>query len=206
MSVGKGDAILAGPDEPAKPVDFNRDILPILSDTCFACHGPDDGQRTANFRLDTEEGMFADRGGYRLVVPGSSAQSKLYQKITATDAAVRMPPASSSSSLTSAQIDLIKRWIDEGAPYAKHWSYVCDHREKCFAVWMAGGGIKPGISFGETDDYSYAVALDPVHVHDLQATILHCLGIDHTQLTYKFQGRHFRLTDIAGEVVNQIIV
>jgi len=85
-------------------------------------------------------------------------------------------------------------------------NYGRDHHEKCFTIWMAGGGIKPGISFGETDDYSYDIARDPVHVHDLQATILHCLGIDHTRLTYKFQGRHFRLTDIAGEVVKSVLI
>jgi hypothetical protein len=84
--------------------------------------------------------------------------------------------------------------------------YGRDHHGRCFTVWMAGGGIKPGIAFGESDDYSYNVTKDPVHVHDLQATILHCLGIDHTRLTYKFQGREFRLTDIAGNVVKPIVV
>jgi Protein of unknown function (DUF1501) len=73
-------------------------------------------------------------------------------------------------------------------------------------MWMAGGGIKPGISYGETDDYCYNVTKDPVHVHDLQATILRCLGIDHTKLTYKYQGRHFRLTDVSGELVRPILV
>ena len=72
-------------------------------------------------------------------------------------------------------------------------------------MWMAGGGIRPGISYGETDDFSYNVAKDPVHVHDFQATVLHCLGIDHTQLTFKFQGRHYRLTDIHGEVVKPLL-
>src|ERR1043165_6415495 len=72
--------------------------------------------------------------------------------------------------------------------------YGRDHHPRCFTVWLAGGGVKPGISIGETDDYSYNVAQDPVHVHDLNATILHTLGIDHTRLTFKYQGRHFRLT------------
>ncbi len=80
-----------------------------------------------------------------------------------------------------------------------------DHHGRCFTVWMAGGGIKPGISYGETDEFSFNVSHDPVHVHDLHATILHCLGIDHTRLTYKFQGRQFRLTDVAGEVVHKIL-
>jgi hypothetical protein len=73
-------------------------------------------------------------------------------------------------------------------------------------MWLAGGGIKPGMTYGETDDYCYNIVKEPVHVHDLQATILHCLGIDHTKLTFKYQGRHFRLTDVSGEVVKQILV
>jgi hypothetical protein len=83
--------------------------------------------------------------------------------------------------------------------------YGRDHHPRCFTVWLAGGGIRPGISMGETDDYCYNVTKDPVHVHDLQATILHCLGIDHTRLTYKFQGRNFRLTDVAGSVVKPLL-
>ncbi len=76
---------------------------------------------------------------------------------------------------------------------------------RCFTMWAAGGGIKPGISIGATDDYCYNIVEDPIHVHDLQATLLHCLGVDHTQLTYKFQGRHFRLTDVHGEVVKKML-
>jgi hypothetical protein len=83
--------------------------------------------------------------------------------------------------------------------------YGRDHHPRCFTVWMAGGGVAPGITLGETDDYGYNITKDPVHVHDLQATVLHCLGIDHTRLTYKFQGRHFRLTDIEGTVVKAIL-
>lgn len=83
--------------------------------------------------------------------------------------------------------------------------YGRDHHPRCFTMWMAGGGIKPGISYGETDDFCYNIARDPVHVHDLQATILHTLGIDHTKLTFKSQGRHFRLTDVHGKVVKPIL-
>ena len=72
-------------------------------------------------------------------------------------------------------------------------------------MWMAGGGVKGGQVIGETDDYCYNVVADPVHIHDLQATILHCLGVDHKRLTYKFQGRHFRLTDVAGEVAKKLL-
>jgi len=83
--------------------------------------------------------------------------------------------------------------------------YGRDHHGRCFTVWMAGGGVRPGLTWGETDDYGYNVVKDPVHVHDLQATILHCLGIDHKRLTYRFQGRDFRLTDVAGEVVKPLL-
>lgn len=80
-----------------------------------------------------------------------------------------------------------------------------DHHPHCFTIWMAGGGIKPGITYGATDELGYHVAQDKMHVHDLQATIFHCFGLDHTKLTYKFQGRDFRLTDVHGEVVHKIL-
>jgi hypothetical protein len=84
-------------------------------------------------------------------------------------------------------------------------NYGRDHHPRCFTMWMAGGGIKRGCSIGQTDDYCYSIVQDPVHIHDVQATVLNSLGIDHTKLTYKFQGRHFRLTDIAGKVVTQAL-
>jgi uncharacterized protein (DUF1501 family) len=83
--------------------------------------------------------------------------------------------------------------------------YGRDHHGRCFTMWMGGGGMKPGVTYGATDDYGYNITENPVHVHDLQATILHCLGIDHLRLTYKFQGREFRLTDVGGEVVKSIL-
>jgi len=83
--------------------------------------------------------------------------------------------------------------------------YGRDHHPSCFTVFMAGGGIKPGMTYGATDDYSYNVTENPVHVHDLHATILHLLGIDHERLTYKYQGRRFRLTDVHGKVVNDVL-
>ena len=83
--------------------------------------------------------------------------------------------------------------------------YGRDHHPRCFTMWMCGGGVKPGMTFGATDDYSYSVVENPVHVHDLQATILHLMGINHEKLTYKFQGRDYRLTDVHGEVVKGIL-
>ena len=85
-------------------------------------------------------------------------------------------------------------------------NYGRDHHPRNFTMWLAGGGVKPGIVYGETDDFSYNVVDKPVHIHDLNATILHCLGINHERLTYRFQGRDFRLTDVHGTVVKDILV
>lgn len=83
--------------------------------------------------------------------------------------------------------------------------YGRDHHPRCFTIWLAGGGIKGGMTYGSTDDFSYNVAENPVHIHDLQATILHLMGMDHTKLTYRYQGRDFRLTDVHGDVVTPIL-
>ncbi len=80
-----------------------------------------------------------------------------------------------------------------------------DHHPRCFTIWMAGGGVKPGFVHGETDEFGYNVATDPVHVHDFQATILHLLGIEHTKFTFKYQGRNFRLTDVHGKLVQAVL-
>ena len=84
-------------------------------------------------------------------------------------------------------------------------NYGRDHHPRCFTVWLAGAGVRPGLSFGATDDYSYNITKDPVHIHDLHATVLHLLGIDHTRLTYTHQGRSYRLTDVHGKVVKGIL-
>ena len=84
-------------------------------------------------------------------------------------------------------------------------NYGRDHHPKCFSIWMAGGGIKPGVVYGETDEFGYNIVKDPVSVHDFHATVLHLMGINHEQLTYRHLGRRYRLTDIAGELVKGII-
>ncbi len=84
-------------------------------------------------------------------------------------------------------------------------NYGRDHHGRCFTMWMCGGGIKAGISYGETDDYCYNIVRDGVHIHDWNATVLHCLGIDHTRLVFRFQGRDYRLTDVHGEVVQGLL-
>ena len=83
--------------------------------------------------------------------------------------------------------------------------YGRDHHPRAYSIWMAGGGIKGGVVHGQTDDFSYNIVKDPVHIHDLQATILHCLGVDHKKLTFRFQGRHFRLTDVHGNPVKPLL-
>ena len=104
----------------AKPVDFNREVRPILSDNCFACHGPDDKQRQAGLRFDTKEGAFARPG---VITPGDAQNSKLIKRITAKDPAFRMPPADSDHNLTEQQIATLVRWVDEGARWSNHWAY-----------------------------------------------------------------------------------
>lgn len=84
-------------------------------------------------------------------------------------------------------------------------NYGRDHHPKCFSIWMAGGGIQGGMTYGKTDDFSYNIAENPVHIHDFQATLMHLLGIDHERFAFKFQGRRFRLTDVQGEVVQEIL-
>jgi hypothetical protein len=87
-----------------------------------------------------------------------------------------------------------------------HDNYGRDHHPRCFTTWMAGGGVKPGVTYGETDEFSYNVANNGVHVHDFNATLLHLMGIDHERLTFKYQGRRFRLTDVHGHVMKDLIV
>src|SRR5579871_3880469 len=110
-------------------VDFNREIRPILSDNCFKCHGPDDQHRMANLRLDLHDGgAYAARPKGALLVPGDSAKSILYQRISNVDKNRRMPPPNAELSLSDKQIHLIKEWIDEGAKWETHWAFVAPTR------------------------------------------------------------------------------
>jgi hypothetical protein len=84
-------------------------------------------------------------------------------------------------------------------------NYGRDHHGRCFSMWMAGAGVRGGNVIGETDDFAYNITKDPVHIHDLNATILHLMGVDHTRLTYRYQGRDFRLTDVEGNVVRKLL-
>ncbi|MGC1274873.1 MAG: PSD1 and planctomycete cytochrome C domain-containing protein [Planctomycetaceae bacterium] len=106
-----------------RPIDFGRDIRPILSDKCFFCHGPDPAHREADLRLDWQDGVLADRGGYAAVVPGKPDESELIARITADDESMKMPPAESGKSLSPEQIELLRRWIEQGAEWEGHWAY-----------------------------------------------------------------------------------
>jgi hypothetical protein len=126
--IASGSSGAAETPPSAHVVEFNRDIRPILADNCFACHGPDKNQRKASLRLDSEEEALADRGGYQAIVPRSPDKSELYRRITAEDVKERMPPAKSGKKLTKRQIELLRRWIEEGGKWQKHWSLIPPQR------------------------------------------------------------------------------
>ncbi len=119
-SAGAGTGARA--DEPLRPIDFNREIRPILSDKCFFCHGPDASDRKADLRLDTSEGALADLGGYAAIVPGKPAESELHLRII--DTLDPMPPEDSHKKLAPEEIALLTRWIEQGGAYADAWAYV----------------------------------------------------------------------------------
>ncbi|MCH7226793.1 PSD1 and planctomycete cytochrome C domain-containing protein [Haloferula sp. A504] len=127
----------------AEPVQFNRDIRPILSDRCFACHGPDEAAREADLRLDLEEAAKIDLGGYRAIVPGKPDQSELVRRIESTDEDEVMPPPDTHLSLDAEEKALLRRWIEEGATWEEHWSFQKIERPKLPEVagpkWGRGG-------------------------------------------------------------------
>ncbi len=112
---------------PARTIDFNREIRPILSNACFTCHGPDRGARkglAVPLRLDTEEGARADLGDHAAIVPGKPDESEALRRISSEDLSERMPPPKSGKKLSAHEVELLKTWVEQGAPYAKHWAYV----------------------------------------------------------------------------------
>ncbi len=120
LLVGVGTVTAAEP----RPIDFNRDIRPILSNHCFHCHGFDHETREADLRLDVHEAVLADRGGYAAVVPGDAEASELIKRVVSQDEFEVMPPAEADKDLLPQQIELLKRWVNEGAVWAEHWAYV----------------------------------------------------------------------------------
>jgi len=122
------------PAEAAAPIDYSRDIRPLLSDRCYQCHGPDEHERQAELRIDSKEGAFADRTAGAAIVPGDRERSLLFQRITSTDEFERMPPPDSGKELSAEEIEQIGRWIDQGAPWQEHWSFVTPARPQPPAV------------------------------------------------------------------------
>ncbi|MCA9146164.1 MAG: DUF1549 domain-containing protein, partial [Planctomycetales bacterium] len=118
LIVGMSVSTVTGAD-----LNFNRDILPILSDTCFKCHGPDEAERKADLRLDTREGLFRSSDDFQVVVPNHPAKSELYRRLTSEDPDERMPPPDSKRELSEHQVASIRRWIEQGAPWEQHWAF-----------------------------------------------------------------------------------
>jgi len=125
VSAGRGVVVRAQTAPAATTVSFNREVLPILANNCFACHGPDEKKRETKFHFDTQEGMFLKKG---VIEPGNAEESLLVEKITEPNPKDRMPPPDSGHSLTQKQIDVLRRWIDEGAKWDTHWAYVAPKR------------------------------------------------------------------------------
>lgn len=326
-----------------RSVDYARDVRPLLSRNCFVCHGPDPGSRESGLRLDrADSALDVLDSGQTAIVPGDPNASELMRRVTTSVVDERMPPIQSGHTLTLEEVEILRRWITEGAKYDDHWAFRRidrpelpevidrqwprnaidrfilasleargieaspeaskvslirrlsldliglppspsevaafldddqvdaferlvdrlfasprfgerwgrqpiaallkdlkrrglledtlvvwnsefgrtplgenrngenskvtgrDHHPYAFSIWMAGGGVRGGQVIGATDDIAWGAVEDPVHVHDLQATILHLCGLDHTRLTYRLQGRDYRLTDVAGKVVHQV--
>jgi hypothetical protein len=120
--------LLAAPPEPARKIEFNRDIRPVLSDNCYTCHGPAKSTRKANLRFDSEESAKEDRGGYRAIAAGMPAESELLKRVTSADNSKRMPPPSTNKKLSQRQIELLRQWIAEGAVWQQHWAFIAPQR------------------------------------------------------------------------------
>src|SRR5580765_8050979 len=119
-----------------EPVDFSSQIRPLISSKCFSCHGPDESSRKAKLRLDLRDEAIKDHKGTRAIVPGEAASSELVRRITATDPDDIMPPPKTGRTLSAVEIDLLKRWIQQGAPYSPHWAFVKPERGTTPAVRM----------------------------------------------------------------------
>ncbi|MCA9012788.1 MAG: PSD1 domain-containing protein [Planctomycetaceae bacterium] len=148
--------ILVAQDSPTPlpdVVEYNRDIRPLLSDNCFFCHGPDKNKREADLRLDTQEGLHgnSDRGG--ALVPGQPAESAIFQRITSSDADLKMPPAQSGKSLSERDIQLLKKWIEQGGQYEGHWAFLPIRQEETTTETATDTSITDNRISDRIDDY-----------------------------------------------------
>ncbi len=149
-----GEVANAVPKEPVSAVvDFRRDIRPLLSDVCFACHGPAEKQRESDLRLDTRAGAFVDLGGYQAIVPGKPDESALYLRLISDDEDERMPPADGDKKLTTAQIELVRQWISQGADFREHWAFEAPLKSPIPATASVAGASKGGWAIGDLDHF-----------------------------------------------------
>ena len=116
--------LCAAPSRADDVISFTRQVLPVLSDNCYKCHGPDEESRKAHLRLDTRDGAFAVIKGQTVIAPGDVSRSELIRRITSTDPDVMMPPPKSGRTLTAAQISAIRTWVSQGAKWETHWAFV----------------------------------------------------------------------------------
>jgi hypothetical protein len=148
--------ILAAQDSPAPlpdVVEYNRDIRPILSDNCFFCHGPDKNKREAELRLDTHEGLHGSGDKVGVLVPGQPDESALFQRITSSDADLKMPPAKSGKSLSERDIQLLKKWIEQGGQYEGHWAFLPIRQEETTTVAAPDTSTTGNTVSDRIDDY-----------------------------------------------------
>src|SRR5947209_8721423 len=145
VALGRSHAQEPPADLGKQAVAFNRQIRPILSENCFICHGPDEQQRKAKLRLDTRDGILGKlRGKGHVVVPGKPAESELLARVLSNDDDERMPPTKTKKRLTTQQIDLLRQWIEQGAPYAQHWAFVPPQRP-ALPKLKTGGSVRNAI-------------------------------------------------------------
>ena len=173
-------------------IDFNRDVRPVLSDNCFQCHGPDEKHRLAGLRLDSREGAFAERKNGRLIVPGDPGKSLLLQRMAHADKARRMPPPMSGREVSAAQIDVIRRWIEQGAKWETHWAFTAPKHTEPPAVKNTAAIRNPIDQFIQARLEREALA--PAAEAD-KRTLLRCLSFDLTGLPPKQQDIDAFLSD-----------
>jgi Protein of unknown function (DUF1553)/Protein of unknown function (DUF1549)/Planctomycete cytochrome C len=186
-------------------VDFNFHVRPILSDRCFKCHGPDANKREANLRLDTEEGAFAalkDNPGEHVIVPGDPLNSAMYARLVSTDTSELMPPPSSNLALTKTEIEIIRKWIEQGAKYKKHWSFIAPQRP---TVPTVDKDLKPQ---NPIDNFIFAkleeVGLDPNEPATKEA-LLKRVSMDITGLPPTIEQQERYLKDESPKAFEKIV-
>lgn len=233
MAAGKlvlllGSVVLCSAQEDAREF-FETRVRPVLANNCYACHT---ASQLGGLRLDSRESLLQGGKSGPAIAPGQPEESLLLRAVRHTDPRLKMPLAgnklkdneiarNSDGPIAALLQDLKERGllgetlvligsefgrtpvVNLGGFRSVHNGR--DHNVHGFTVLLAGGGAKPGTIYGATDDFGFKVAENPVHVHDLHATVLHLLGLDREKLTYRYSGRDFRLTDVEGRVVKDII-